>query len=167
MSTPMTQANKDVLRALINVGPNYAPHVPPATPLAAPPTPNLPHGTLGDMDAVTVELNTVRAGATVSEVLLDGREVLRVLDQAEVEAKAASVMVWLNGILAHDVPIDVSTGSPARAQLNTVFNSTDWPVSRPNLIAILDRDGSDFEVELGAGVTADRNDVGTIWKDGA
>ncbi len=148
----MTQAQLDALLAHITTDGAYAALILPAW----------------NHSAIAVELNVTKSPQpSVPESTLEGGVILANLDSAEVGAQPGGTMAWLAGILAGQ-SFDVTPGSAARARLDQLFNATDWSVSRPTLLGILDRTtATDFEVFLlRGGVIATAGDAAVIQRDG-
>lgn len=157
MATQMTPAQLTVLRTLVSTDAFYAALVPPAVPLAG----DVP----ADLPGIVALLNERRAAAgTIQETTLAGREVLLVMEASERASTPVATMLWLTGLLATDRPMDVAVGSIWRTELESFFNSTDYPLTRPAIVALLTRNASDYEFALGlAGAMATRQDVVDIW----
>lgn len=160
MATSMTQTQLTALRTLISTDPFYATLVPPTLPLAG----DVP----ADIPAIVALLNERRAAVgTIQETTLAGREVLLVMVASERASTPVVTMLWLTGLLATDRLMDVAVGSVWRTELNNFFNSTDYPLTRPAIVALLTRDASNFEFALSvAGAMVTRADVVDIWRKG-
>ncbi len=160
MATRMTQAQLTALRTLISSDAFYAALVPPTLPLAG----DVP----ADIPGIIALLNQPRAAVgTIQETTLQGREVLLLMDAGERNGTLVATMLWLTAVLTSENPIDVSVGSLARTELEAFFSVTDYPITRPLIVARLTREAADFEFALGvAGILATGQDVVDIWRKG-
>ncbi len=116
-------------------------------------------GYTGDDAGDAGKINEVKGSITIDRSDLSSEDLVRAINQAEFDALSASERQYLSLLLNSD-SVDTSNGTEARTGLMNLFAG--GTVTRANIVAMLDKDGSRVDELFQAGTL----ESGTPWRAG-